>query len=272
MGSRAFLLVLTLFAGTVAAAAGWLASTRIDTVRLVFGRITVDGRLVAPSATLPPGVTVETPPGRPARLRLARTEVHVAGDTRLRVDADPDGLPRLVLERGNVDVTAIEPHAVVAAGGTDIDAAGAEFSVRRLPDGRAVVSAVRGRVVLRGGSRSLEVPAGLSSVVYPGIGPAAPCAPDATEAFREALEAVETLPTTAIRRLIGVEVLASEARPADALTLASLLHRVEPSERRRLVERLVELAPPPTGVAATAVADGDNTLAEAWRRHLFETR
>jgi hypothetical protein len=169
MGPRAFLLVLTLFAGAVAAAAGWLASTRADAVRLVLGRVTVDGRLVGPSTTLPAGVTVETPPGRRARLRVARTEVRVAGGTRLRVDAEAEGLARLALERGDIDVTSTEPGAVVAAGGTDIGAAHAEYSVRRLPDGRAVVHAVRGRVVLRGGGRSLELPAGLSSVVYPGI-------------------------------------------------------------------------------------------------------
>lgn len=272
MGSRAFLLVLTLFAGAVAAAAGWLASTSADAVRLVFGRITVDGRLAGPSVTLPAGVSIETPPGRSARLRLARTEVRVAEGARLRVGADPRGLARLELERGDVDVTSFEPGAVVTADGTDVRADDAEYSVRRLPDGRAVVHVVRGRVVLRGGGRSLEVPAGLSSIVYPGIGPAAPCAPDAAEAFREALEAVETLPSTAIRRLIGVEVLAIEARPAEALTLASLLNRVEPGERRRLVERLSDLAPPPPGVTASAVADGNETMAEAWRRHLLETR
>ena len=59
-----------------------------------------------------------------------------------------------------------------------------------------------------------------------------------------------------------------DAEAPDGLTLCDLLPRVSGSRRSAVLERLVELVPPPPGVSARAALALDEDALWKWRLHL----
>lgn len=249
--SPAFVFIGAATTAVVAAAAVWLAMAPPADVRLVAGRAVVDGLPAAPMAVVAEGARIETMPDGWAEIRVRRSPVRLDAATSARVVDATQAPRRLALEGGRLRVEATSAPVAVAIDATEIviDEATAEVDRRR--DGLARLVVTRGRVRLAGHGRDLVAPPGTQCAVYPGIGPGTPHAADVSDAFREALEAVDTLQTTAFRRMIGFDVLLHEARPDDALTLVSLLARVDAAERRKLVDRLGVLSPAPPALWST---------------------
>jgi hypothetical protein len=55
-----------------------------------------------------------------------------------------------------------------------------------------------------------------------------------------------------------------DARPRDALTLLTLLRRVDAAQRARIHDRLAVLLPPPAGITRTGIGAGDLAMIDRW--------
>ena len=60
----------------------------------------------------------------------------------------------------------------------------------------------------------------------------------------------------------------AEARLEDTATLWRLMYEIDPAERGRLYDRLVELVPPPDGITREAVLRADIEAIRTWDLHL----
>ncbi len=268
--SPAFVLIGAATIAVVATAAVWLAGAPPADVRLVAGRAVIDGLPAEPTTVVAEGARIETMPDGWAEVRVRRSPVRLDAATSARVVDATQAPRRLALEGGRLRVEAASTAVAVAIDATEVVIDEATAEVERQANGLARVVVTRGRVRLAGHGRDLVAPLGTQCAIYPGIGPGTPHTADVSAAFREALEAVDTLQTTAFRRMIGFDVLLLEARPDDALTLVSLLARVDAAERRKLVDRLGVLSPAPPGVVVDAVLNGDSVMIEAWRQRLLD--
>jgi hypothetical protein len=125
-----------------------------------------------------------------------------------------------------------------------------------------------GWVALEWKGRESLVPAGANcrtkSGEGSGAGPGTPYFSDASEALQTALSAFdfENGGSEALR------VIRSESRVRDTLTLWHLLSRVDPDERARVFDRMVELTPLPDGVSREKVLDLDKDTLQRWRQEL----
>jgi hypothetical protein len=63
---------------------------------------------------------------------------------------------------------------------------------------------------------------------------------------------------------VALDVVLAEARPRDALTLLTLLARVDASQRIRVHDRLRELLPPPADVTRSGIERGDRAMIDRW--------
>ncbi len=68
-------------------------------------------------------------------------------------------------------------------------------------------------------------------LIRPVLGPGTPFFEDAASRFRGALEELD-FGKSGYQNIAALELLLSEARQRDAITLLSLLRRIQPSERR----------------------------------------
>ena len=105
---------------------------------------------------------------------------------------------------------------------------------------------------------------GASCRTKSGAGPGTPYFTDASDALQQALSAFdfEKGGSEALR------TIRSESRVRDTLTLWHLLSRVDPNERVRVFDRIVELTPLPDGVSREKVLDLDKDTLQSWRQEL----
>lgn len=271
MTARRTSLFPALAALLVAAAAlgAWLIATAPATWRLTprDGRPSVNGVVIAAATTLREGDWVDTEAPATARLRVAGLGfVEVGPDTRLRVLETAAPRHRLFLEQGRITAhVSVEPELfrvetpsvrLIGYGGTYTIAAGA--------GGSGLLRVSSGWAALEWDTRQSYTPAGAACPVWAGIGPGVPYFEDASAAFREALTAVDTQPTDSLIRRIAVDVVLSEARPRDALTLWHLGGRIETSLRGLVLDRLARLSPPPRGVTREGMIDGQEDMRDRW--------
>ena len=99
-----------------------------------------------------------------------------------------------------------------------------------------------------------------------GIGPGTPYFDDAPEIFRIALSKFDFEPHA--YRSPNLDVILTEARPRDTLTLWHLLGRVEENDRVRVYERMAALVPPPNGVTREGVLQLNERMLQQWKENL----
>jgi hypothetical protein len=142
-----------------------------------------------------------------------------------------------------------------------------------------------GRLRVTSGWASLEwgkleslVPAGASCPTRPEAGPGTPAFDDASERLRQALlefdysgASSRARPAEADQRRRAVDVVLSESRQRDTLTLWHLLSRVGPDDRPRIFDRMVELTPLPNGVTREKALALDPATLKLWREELAWT-
>ena len=121
-----------------------------------------------------------------------------------------------------------------------------------------------GWVALEWKGRESLVPAGANCRTKSGAGPGTPYFSDASEVLQEALAAFdfEKGGSEAVR------VIRGEARVRDTLTLWHLLSRVDPEERVRVFDRMVELTPLPQGISREKVLELDQDTLKRWSQEL----
>jgi hypothetical protein len=216
------------------------------------------------------GEWIETGAASRARIKIGDIgTVDIAPNTRMQLLAARPNEHRLNLARGSISAQILAPPRlffVETASSTIVDL-GCAYTME-------VDEAGSGRLRVTSGWASLEwdkleslVPAGASCPTRPEVGPGTPAFDDASERLRQAL--LEFDYSGAGSR--AVDVVLSESRQRDTLTLWHLLSRVGPDDRPRIFDRMVALTPLPNGVTREKALALDPATLKLWREELAWT-
>jgi hypothetical protein len=173
---------------------------------------------------------------------------------------------RLTLAHGEISATVTAPprlFLVDTPSSTAVDL-GCAYKIKTDESGDGVLRVTSGWVSLEWKGRESLVPAGADCRTHSGTGPGTPYFADAAESLQQALAAFDF-------RGGGREALAtvlSTARVRDTLTLWHLLSRVDPADRVRVFDRMVELVPLPVGVSPQKALQLDAPTLKSWREEL----
>lgn len=169
--------------------------------------------------------------------------VDVASGTRVQLGSIQPDQYRLALAHGTISARIAAPPRlfVVDTPASTVVDLGCAYTVQVDEAGAAELRVTEGWASLEWKGREALVPAGAFCRTRPGVGPGTPSFEDAPAALRQALEAFD----------VGgggtgaLNVVLSEARPRDTLTLWHLLSRADPADRPRVFDRIAALAPLP---------------------------
>jgi anti-sigma factor RsiW len=245
------------------------SGTRWD-VRRIDGTPAVGGRVVRGAGQVGIGEWIETDAASRAAVTIgAIGSVEVGPNTRVRVVATRPDDHRLALDRGQIRASISAPPRlffVETASGTAIDL-GCEYSLSTDEDGSGLLRVVRGWVSFQWNGLESLVPAGASCATRPRMGPGLPYFDDATEAMKQALASF------GLEKGDGrtLDVILSESRVRDTLTLWHLLFRVAVDERARVYDRIAALTPVPSGVSREKALELDPATLTRWREELAWT-
>jgi hypothetical protein len=173
---------------------------------------------------------------------------------------------RLTLAHGEISATVVAPprlFLVDTPASTAVDL-GCAYKIKTDESGDGVLRVTSGWVSLEWKGRESLVPAGADCRTRSKTGPGTPYFSDATEALQQALATIDFNGggTSAL------ETVLREARGRDTLSLWHLLSRVDPTERIRVFDRMVELIPLPSGVSREKVLQLDPATLKSWREEL----
>jgi len=237
----------------------------------VTGKPQINGRVVATSAELKAGGLVVTDAGSRAEIRIGMIgRVTVLPDTRVRVEEVRRGRYRMALEHGKISARTLAPpftFVVDTPGPTAYDV-GCAFTLESDERGSGLLRVTSGWVQLELEDRQVLIPAGAESLLRPGGNLGTPYFEDAPEEFRAALERLDFGAQDPASRNAALAELLAAARPRDVFSFIELLRTASGEERSRLVDRGMELLPPPTGVTRGGLLRGDQTMMHAWRGQL----
>lgn len=232
---------------TVSAALG---SPAIDNAPLTSDRVVTDGQWLDTDGT--------------SRLRIdlgGNGEVFLEPGSRLQVVSTEPGRQRLTLAEGMLHVALWSPDdiAIETPSAVAIERDG-EFVVAVDDDDRVCLSVNVGRVTMREGAHESIVPAGAVCEAYPESGPGTPFCESAPDRFRLALEAYD------LSRHNGAQLDAvlSEAGTCDLVPLWHLLQRVDPAQRGRIFDYMVQLQPPPVSVTRVGIIRLEPEMLSHW--------
>src|ERR1700722_12338207 len=214
------------------------------------------------------GQWIETDSKSRTTLRIGEIgSVEIEPGTRVRVVTEQPGEHRLALAHGEIRATISAPPKlffVETASGTAIDL-GCEYTLSDDELGLGLLHVTRGWVSFQWKGLESLVPAGASCRTHPKIGPGIPYFDDASQRLKEALEGLGVVGTSAEDPL---DVILSEARVRDTLTLWHLLQRVEVGDRARVYDRIAALTPVPDGVSREKALKLDPATLKLWKDEL----
>jgi hypothetical protein len=243
--------------------------TRWEVIRLD-GSPRVGSKWIGGTGQIAAGEWIETDVRSRAVLKVGRIgSVEVSPNTRLRIlTARPDE-HRLTLARGEIRAKIAAPPKlffVETASGTVVDL-GCEYALTVDGDSAGLLRVTSGWVSFQWKGLESLVPAGASCRMVPQAGPGIPYFDDASKNLKRALEKVgyEKGANDA------VNIILSESRVRDTLTLWHLLSRVDMADRERVFDRMAALTPVPAGVSRTQALLLDPQTLEHWREELAWT-
>lgn len=274
----------TRHARPAASRVGWIVSPRLAYVAAAVAIFTAVGlwsiarqprpwdvlRVDSGNTRLAAGDWVETPGGSTARLRIGEIgTVDVAAGSRMQlVSAGPEA-HRLNLAHGRISAEIVAPPRIffVETPASTVVDLGCAYTMEVDQEGVGMLRVTGGWAALEWGDRTSLVPAGASAPTRPRLGPGTPSFDDATERLREALLDVD-FGTSSGRAL---DVILSEARERDTLTLWHLMSRVAVDNRARVFDRIVALTPLPANVERGQVMALEPDAMRRWREELAWT-
>jgi hypothetical protein len=213
------------------------------------------------------GEWIETDSKSRTTLRIGEIGfVEVEPSTRVRVVKALPGEHRLALARGEIRAKISAPPKlffVDTASGTAIDL-GCEYTLSDDELGLGLLQVTKGWVSFQWKGVESLVPAGASCRTHPKIGPGIPYFDDASQHLKDALEGLGVEKSTDD----PLEVILSEARVRDTLTLWHLLQRVEVGDRARVYDRIAALTPVPAGVSREKALELDPETLRLWKDEL----
>jgi hypothetical protein len=230
------------------------------------GSPSVGSRHVAEAGRIAVGEWLQTDASSRARIGIGEIgSVEVEPNSRVRLLAAKPNEHRLALDRGEISAVVSAPPRlffVDTPASTAVDL-GCAYRMKTDEAGSGTLMVSAGWVALEWKGRESLVPAGALCRTRPS-GPGTPYFEDSSEAFRQALTAFDfdNGGSEALR------VVLSQSRVRDTLTLWHLLSRVDPGERLRVFDRMVELMPLPPGVAREKALQLDQDTLNRWREEL----
>jgi hypothetical protein len=216
------------------------------------------------------GEWVQTDATSRARIRIGDIgTVDVAPGTRMQLVAAGSDAHRLNLAHGSISavIVALPRLFFVETPSSTVVDLGCAYTMQVDEAGVGLLRVTSGWASLEWSGRESLVPAGASSPTRPRVGPGTPYFDDAPGRLRQAL-----LDFDFDNGGSGaLNVVLMEARDRDTLTLWHLLSRVEPPERERIFDRMVELTPLPRGVTREKALGLDSDTLRKWREELAWT-
>ena len=224
------------------------------------GRISSTGRLMR-------GDWLQTDGSSRARITVGEIgHVEVEPHTRIRLVESRVSEQRLALARGKMHASILAPPRIFvvetpAAVAVDL---GCTYTLAVDDSGASILEVTSGWVALEEKGRVSVVPAGALCWTRPGVGPGTPYFKDSSAAFQAALDRFDF----GGGGRDAIDVLLTESRKRDTLSLWHLLSRVDEAERIRLYERIAAFVPPPRGVTREGVLELDKKMLDYWRDEL----
>ncbi len=239
--------------------------------RALAGAPRINGQPLGAAGELHTGGLLETDRASRAEVRIGLIgRVTVLPDSRLRVVEMRPGRYRMALERGKISARTLAPpftFVVDTPGPTAYDV-GCAFTLETDESGSGVLRVTSGWVQLELDDRQVLIPAGAASLLRGGGNLGTPHFEDASEAFRGALARLDFEQQEPAVRAAALAELLAAARPRDVFTFQEMLRTASGEERRRLIDRGMELLPPPPGVTRAGLLRGDEAMMHAWRKQL----
>jgi len=236
------------------------------------GSPSVGSKRVAETSRIAVGEWLQTDASSRASIKIGQAgtgeigTVEVEPNSRIRLVVAKPNEHRLALARGEISAVVSAPPRlffVDTPASTAVDL-GCAYRMKTDESGSGLLRVTVGWVALEWKGRESLVPAGANCRTKSGAGPGTPYFSDASDTLQQALSAFDFDKGSSE----AVRVVLSESRVRDTLTLWHLLSRVDPEERVRVFDRMVELTPLPDGVSRERVLDLDKDTLQHWRQEL----
>jgi hypothetical protein len=230
--------------------------------------------VIAPGATvasrLAEGSWIETTTSSRARITVGTIgTVDVEPGSRVRLGSARDGEYRIALERGTISAEIVAPPRlffVDTPTSTVVDL-GCAYTMHVDEGGAGELRVTNGWASLEWNGRESLVPAGARGRTRPGADPGTPFFEDASPELQAALDTFDFNAGGAA----ALDIVLTEARVRDTLTLWHLVSRVDPRDRARVVDRIAALTPLPATVSRDKAVALDPVTLTRWREELAWT-
>lgn len=238
-------------------------------VTIMSGAPTINNIPISATDRLSTGELLKTDNHSRAMLRMGLMgKIEVGPDTNVRLFAARSGHHRFSLQSGKITARVWAPPFtlfVETPSATAIDL-GCAFTLQVDPGGSGDLHVKSGWVEFELNNRQAIVPAGAMVFTRTPAGPGTPFFEDAQPKFRLALQELD-FGVRGYQDTDALGIVLSEARQRDAITLLSLLRRVEPNLRAAVFDRASALVPPPSDLTREDVVRGTNQhgIDEWWR-------
>lgn len=224
---------------------------------------------IAEKGRLGVGQWLETDGNSRAQIEVGSIgQVEIDPNTRVRLVETKVTEHRLELAQGKMSAKIWAPPRLFFVDTPSAIAAdlGCAYTLEVDNEGGGLLHVTSGWVALQLKDRESIVPAGASCATRRGIGPGTPYFDDASQAFRNALSKLDFEKDADVKT--SLEIVLTEARPRDTLTLWHLLYRLEGKDREQVFERMALLAPPPEDVTREGVLGLDEKMLHLWKGYL----
>jgi len=239
--------------------------------RKISGAPSINGRTMQDEGALRAGGILETDGASQAEIRIGLIgRMTVLPGSRLRLTETRPGRYRMALDHGKIFARTLAPpftFVVDTPGPTAYDV-GCAFALETDESGSGVLSVTSGWVQLELGYHEVLIPGGAASLLRPGGNLGTPFFASASAPFRAALERLDFAPQDTAERAATLRELLDAARPGDVFSLQELLRTATGEERRRIVDRGMELLPPAPGITRADLLRGDDAMMDQWRHQL----
>ncbi|HEU5452519.1 MAG TPA: FecR domain-containing protein [Terriglobales bacterium] len=233
----------------------------------------VVGSASVQNAEMPVGETLQTGPNSSALVRIGRVgRMEVRPNSALRLTRSSGGHYDISLLHGTVSASTWAPpftFKVDTQSGLVADL-GCVFTVSVDADGVGMVRVSSGWVSVSGYRQAL-IPAGAAAYLRPNHAPGTPFFEDSSPEFQDALQLLDFSVQDEVARSATLTRLLATARRRDVYTLMRLLRQSSGSERERIVDRAMELLPPPPGVTREGILAGNERMSDAWYNQMGMT-
>jgi hypothetical protein len=230
----------------------------------------VGTQAIAQRGKIAVGEWLETDQSSRAQIQVSNIgEVVIEPNSRVRLLETGGKKEGLALDRGalHARISALPWQFYVDTPSATAVDLGCEYTLTVDGTGAGLLRVTLGWVQFYAGDRQALIPAGAAARTRPGVGPGTPYFEDVSPEFQSALNEIDFGNAGPAARTAALNLILSQARKKDVLSLYPLLIHVHESERGRIYDRLAQLVPPPPGVTREGIVHRDSRQMNLWWEH-----